>query len=281
MAEETETPKFDARLEEGVAYFEQMLEIMPDDRTTLEFLVVAYEQLNQHEKAEKALVSLANLLIREGDTAALSGLLPRLKASDYEPAKVLALRVARLTAPTPDLTPEKPKELTEAEQVAEAAKAAIAAEQALANLLREGGVLSDEQHNVLCEQVGSMPTDGRVFLISAIQILEKENAGLSERAQEFLADRFGTPPVPLAAFDVKRALVHACPETLVRLRGVVPFAKLGDLTLVATLDPADDRLRASVEAAVGPCRFFLAEASAVEAVLAKVFAANEEGGAVA
>ena len=44
MSEETpiETPageevpvKFDARLAEGVAYFEQMLEIMPDDRTTL------------------------------------------------------------------------------------------------------------------------------------------------------------------------------------------------------------------------------------------------------
>ena len=38
-------PKFDARLEEGVRYFEQMLQLMPDDRTTLEFLVVAYEQL--------------------------------------------------------------------------------------------------------------------------------------------------------------------------------------------------------------------------------------------
>ena len=57
MAEENEnkapaaeaTPKFDARLAEGVAYFEQMLEIMPEDRTTLEFLVVAYDQLDQHE----------------------------------------------------------------------------------------------------------------------------------------------------------------------------------------------------------------------------------------
>ena len=36
-----ETPKFDARLKEGVAYFEQMLKVMPDDRTTLEFLAVA------------------------------------------------------------------------------------------------------------------------------------------------------------------------------------------------------------------------------------------------
>ena len=44
-------PRFDARLKEGVAYFEEMLRVMPDDRTTLEFLSVAYPQLGETEKA--------------------------------------------------------------------------------------------------------------------------------------------------------------------------------------------------------------------------------------
>ncbi len=280
MAEETEPPKFDARLEEGVAYLEQMLEIMPDDRSTLEFLVVAYEQLNQHEKGQKALVSLTKLLIKEGDTSALEGLLPRLQASDYEPAKVLALRVARLTAPAPDLTPEKPRELTAVEKAEVTAKDAIAAELALADLLKEGGVLTDEQHSGLRAQVESMPTDGRVFLISAIQILEKENVSLAEQAIEFLADRCGTPPVPLGAFGVNRQLIRSYPEELVRFRGVVPFAKLGKFTLVVTLGPTDERLRAAVEA-VGPCRFYLADAAAVEAAIAAAFAENGEGGSSA
>ena len=78
MAEDE--PKFDARLAEGVAYFEQMLQLMPEDRVTLEFLVVAYEQLDRHEDAQKALVSLTKILIKEHDTAALEGLLPRLEA---------------------------------------------------------------------------------------------------------------------------------------------------------------------------------------------------------
>ena len=69
MAEE---PKFDARLAEGVAYFEQMLQLMPEDRVTLEFLVVAYEQLGRHEDGQKALVSLTKILIKEHDTTALS-----------------------------------------------------------------------------------------------------------------------------------------------------------------------------------------------------------------
>ena len=65
MAEQV--PKFDARLEEGVKYFEQMLQLMPDDRITLEFLVVAYEQLKEPEKGRAAVISLAKLLIKQGD----------------------------------------------------------------------------------------------------------------------------------------------------------------------------------------------------------------------
>ncbi|MBO7720863.1 MAG: hypothetical protein J6T01_00485 [Kiritimatiellae bacterium] len=260
-----------------MAYLEKMLEIMPDDRTTLEFLVVAYEQLGQHEKGQKALVSLTKLLIRDNDIAALEGLLPRLKESDYEPAKVLALKVARLTAPAPDLTPEQPKELTEEEKAAQTAKSAVAAELALADILKEGGVLTEEQHANLRVQVESIPTDGRVFLISAIQILEKENSALAERAIEYLADHFGAPPVPVASFEMNRELAQQFPEALLRIRGVVPFAKIGGITLVATLDPADDRLRTELTGA-GQCRFFISEASAVEKSLAKLFTASAEEG---
>ena len=112
-------PKFDARLEEGVRYFEQMLQLMPDDRTTLEFLVVAYDQLNEKEKGENAVVSLTKLLLKQGDFAAAEGLLPRLEAIESEEAKILALKVHRLAAPGPELVPETPKELTPAELSAE------------------------------------------------------------------------------------------------------------------------------------------------------------------
>ena len=275
MAEEK--PKFDARLAEGVAYFEQMLEIMPDDRTTLEFLVVAYEQLNEHEKGQKALVSLAKLLIKEHDIAALEGLLPRLQASDYDPAKVLALRVARMTAPTPDLVPEEPREISESERAIQQMREAVQAEKALATQLREGGVLTAEEERNLHAHIESIPLDGRIFLISAIHILEKENSTLCEKAMEFLADHFGAPPIPLVSFDVNRELVQKVPSFAVRIRGVVPFAKLGGLTLAATLNPADEKLRKAVETVAGPCRFFLAEPSAVEAAVARVYGDTEGG----
>ncbi len=121
-----------------------------------------------------------------------------------------------------------------------------------------------------------MPTDGRIFLISALQILEKENMPVCERAVEFLADKYGTPPIPFASYDPGKAMIGLLPAPVVRLRGIVPFAKLGKLTLVATLNPEDAKLKAEVEKSVGgDCRYYLADASAIEALLAKTFGETE------
>lgn len=274
MAEE---PKFDARLAEGVAYFEQMLQLMPEDRTTLEFLVVAYDQLGRHEDGQKSLVSLAKILIKERDIAALEGLLPRLEASDSEEAKALALKVRTLTAPAPDLTPEVPREMTSAEKVAYVSRTAIKGELALVDALVSSGVLGEDAARPVRAQLEDSPTDGRVFLISALQILEKENVTLYEKCAASLADGCGTPPIPLAAFDVPRDLVGAFPELTLRVRGAVPFARLGTQALVALLNPTDEALKSEL-ASVMPCRFYLAAPTEVETALSGLFSEKESGG---
>ena len=265
------TPKFDARLEEGVKYFEQMLQLMPDDRITLEFLVVAYEQLKEPEKGRAAVISLVKLLIKQGDFAAAADLLPRLEAIDTDEAKVLALRVHRLAAPSPELVPEVPKSLTPEELAAEETRTAVDAETALVELLREGGMLSDaEEVERLREQVAATGGGGRIFLVSALAILEKENSDLCEKCLAFLADRFAMPPVPISAFERKADLVGRFPVELLRIHGAVPFAAIGETALVALVNPADERLRAML-AETMPCRFYLALPSAVEAWLEAAF----------
>lgn len=276
--EENPPAKFDARLAEGVAYFEQMLEIMPDDRTTLEFLVVAYDMLGQHEKGQKALVSLTELLIKEHDIDALKGLMPRLRDSDYAPAKALHLKVSMLTAPAPDLTPEQPKELTESEKIAIAAQEALEAERALLKILNEAGVIPDEDLGKLSNLLVAPEVEGRVFLISALHILKNENSSLYEKSVEYLADHFNAPPVPLAAFEPSPAFFKGYSEVMLRLRGAVPFAKIGNSMLIAVLNPADTALRAVLSVA-GPCRLYLAEPSAIETALEKAFGAPDGGGA--
>lgn len=267
MAEE---PKFDARLAEGVAYFEQMLQLMPEDRVTLEFLVVAYEQLDRHEDAQKALVSLTKILIKERDNAALEGLLPRLEESDYPEAKALSLKVKTLIAPAPDLTPEVPKEMTEEEMIESISAMAVKSELALVDELVDGKMVSEEDAKHLKAQIEATPTAGQMFLVSALQILEKENPTASERCIAYLADRHGAPPIPLAVFEPTKGLASSFPAQVMRIRGAVPFASIGKEVLVAVLNPADDSLRAQLSA-VMPCRFYLALPSSVEAALAKMY----------
>ena len=63
------------------------------------------------------------------------------------------------------------------------------------------------------------------------------------------------------------------PESIVRVRGVLPFAKLGDTLLIATLNPLDAALKHQVEASVGcPCRFYTAHPRTMEELLDRLFA---------
>ena len=265
-------PKFDARLEEGVRYFEQMLQLMPDDRTTLEFLVVAYDQLNEPEKGKKAVVSLAKLLLKQGDFAAAEGLLPRLEAVDTDEAKILVLKIRRLSAPGPELVPEVPKAMTPAELATEEMRMAAEAEVALVELLWSNGVIStDDEAMHVRDQLVAEPVAGRVFLVSALSILEKENIDLCERCMAFLADRFSAPPVSISAFERNGDLLKRFPADLLRIHGAVPFAKIGDVALVAVLNPMDERLRERLSE-VMKCRFYLTFPSSAESWLDAAFA---------
>jgi len=184
---------------------------------------------------------------------------------------VLALRVHRLAAPSPELVPEVPKSLTPEELATEEMRTAVDAETALVELLREGGVLPDaEEVERLREQVAATGGGGRIFLVSALAILEKENSDLCEKCLAFLADRFAMPPVPISAFERKADLVGRFPAELLRIHGAVPFAAIGETALVALVNPADERLRAML-AETMPCRFYLALPSAVEAWLEAAF----------
>lgn len=262
------------RLEEGVAYFEQMLEVMSEDRTTLEFLDAAYQQLGLKEKGKDVLTRLVRLLIKEKDIEALKALLPRMEASDHPPLKALLLKTNALIAPVPDLTPERPRQMSESEIIAAAVNDAVEAETTLAEYWHSAGIIDDEAFDRVQESLSFVPANGRPFLISALQILEKENAALCEQCLENLADVGVAPPVPLDAYDIGEKQLSRCPQWLVRQRGVIPFAEIGGTNLVALLNPMDAKLRSEVEA-IGPCKFFTASPSAVEAILEKVYGSVE------
>ncbi len=286
MAEEQ--TKFDPKLEEGIAYFEKMLQVMPDDRVTLEFLCVAYEQIGEVEKQRKSLVSLSGILLKEGDLEAASSIGERL-AQFKEPdaqAALLRIRAACRTIPPEEMSPEKPPVHDESNgtathddaSAAQEVKSAVAVETKLLQSFVRDKLLDEDTANLLATRIADLAGAPGDFLISAIALLEKENSQSAEAAVAHLADLAGAPPIPLESFDLSGEILRILPESIMKVRGVMPFAKLGDTLLVATLNPMDDSLKHEIEAAAAcPCRYYTAHPRVMEEILDRLFAERKDG----
>ena len=286
-----------SKLLEGIAYFEKMLKVMPGDRTTLEFLSVAYEQLGDLEKQRTSLIQLAEVLLREKDYDAADAIGERLGGfaetdaqdmvrrikSARNPVQLKAVvrpgagaRPARvMVRPTGGKPAPAPTAPSGGVSLAQVVMSAVKAEAALIRDLYAKNVVDASAAEVVQRHLGGLPEPTRPFLVSALAILEKESGGMGEKAAVFMADAASAPPVSLQAFMPSAALVKQLPEEIVRVRGAVPFGRLGDTLLVAVLNPMDAEFHAQVERLAGcPCRFFLADPHTTEDFLDKYFIEN-------
>ena len=260
MAEQANT-----KLLEGIAYFEKMLKVMPGDRTTLEFLSVAYEQLGDAEKQRTALIQLAEALLREKDYDAADAIGERLSGFSEADAQDMARRIKSVRNPVqlkavvrPGARPvrvlARPASAGDAGSVpprpdggvvlAQVVMSAVKAEAALIRDLYAKNVVDASAAEVVQRHLGGLPEATRPFLVSALAILEKESGGMGEKAAVYMADAASAPPIPLQAFMPPASLVKQLPEEIVRVRGAVPFGRLGDTLLVAVLNPLDAEFHA-------------------------------------
>lgn len=264
----------DHKIDEGVGYFEQMLKVMPDDRTALEFLTLAYEKTGERAKYERTLVSLARVLLRDGDDESVAALLPRLEACEDPVAKVTALRVKASQESAAGLVAEERREeapVSVPVAAGEVMAEAVASESVLVEALVQEQVFPEETGRAVIEHLKGLPTDGDGFFVSALAVLERDNPALAERAMAILADRFRTPPVPLEVFEADAATAKRLPPAVLTVRGTIPFGKVGDRRLVATASVHDAALKSRVAEWLGErCVFFLAAPAAVEAAVAKL-----------
>lgn len=273
MAEET--PKFDPKLEEGIAYFEKMLQLTPDDRVTLQFLCVAYGQIGQLDKQRRALVSYAGVLLKEKDFAEAEKLVEQLENYTEPDARAAILRIRAAHRPQ-QAAPEPPKEdaasPSSGNKTTTAVYIAIKAEKKLARHLAEHKVIDEAAADAIQDRLTALADVPGCFLVSTLSEIEKENSATAEAVAAFLADETGAPPIPLEAFPAAGELSQNLPDSIVRVRGVLPFAQLGNTLLVATLNPFDDALKKQVESAAGaPCRFYIANPRTMETMLDKIF----------
>ena len=285
MAEET--PKFDPKLEEGIAYFEKMMQVMPEDRTTLEFLCVAYGQVNEPQKQRKALISLANVLLKENDLESADRIAERLAQYREPAAQAMVLRIRAAHGPHAEPTSlqtsvpvgmDEPSS-RQGNTHTTAVHTAVRAEKELLQLLVARKVIDETVSEDVQRRLLELADTPSCLLVSALAIIEKDSTGTGELAVSVVADESGAPPVPLEIFNISEELLQSIPESIARVRGVLPFSKLGDTLLVATLNPLDAALKHQVEASVGcPCKFYTAHPRTMEELLDRLFAEPQAEG---
>ena len=270
--------KTNQKLAQGISYFEEIIQLMPNDRTALEFLAVAYDQTGNTLKRNRTVIQLADALLAEKDFKSAENLIPNLQEINTRQSLEAINRInaainpnAKPTSTTNAKASDKPSEAFDPTDSV-SRFAAIKPELELIQKLRSSEVISAGTAEVVEKTLFDLIALPNAVLISALCVIEKENSSECEKSLAYLADTCRTPPIPLEAFTIDPDCISRMPESAIRLRGIIPFVRVGDTMLVVTLNPTDDALRREVTAAAGcPCQFYLATPSAVEKAVEKLY----------
>jgi hypothetical protein len=279
----------DAKMVEAITFFEKMLQTMPDDRTSLEFLSVAYEQTGQVEKRRDCLIQLADCLLHEKDYENAQSIAMRLNAfKDYEPARTAIERVAesvqrQILKDAQDKAQESRVQKASVGvsgsgafqdtglEIHALSRTASAAEMVLVWFWKEQNFLAKE----ICMDILHILTESQIadqpLLISAFALADEQHPELTERLMESMQRASNMPPIPLELFEVQPAAVKELSSAFIHVKGTLPFALLGGEVLIAVLNPMNKALQEEIVSRVGkPCHFFLAHPKVWQEAAGKV-----------
>lgn len=267
----------DPKLTEAIAFFEQMLQSMPLDRTSLEFLSVAYEQTGQDEKRRDCLVRLVDCLLNERDFDNAQIIAARLSAFRDDPAaQAAAERAAEMIQGQVLASPSVPDAsgwVTHPEYASYAAAAfqdpgleihslsrsAATAEMDLVWLWKEHECLPKEICMDILHTLTERPVTDHPVLISALALLDEQHPEFTEQVMEAMQRASETPPIPLELFELSPSAMQVLSPNFVHVKGALAFATMAEEALIALLNPLNPALREEIVARAGrPCHFFLA-----------------------
>ena len=262
----------DPKLIEAIDFFETMLESMPGDRTSLEFLVVAYEQVGALDKRRRCLIDLADALIKERAFDDAKTIADHLKAfSDDSEAVAAIVRVEQALVEEGShplsqyeevsLDVEGDGSLSVPDPVIEVhaySRAALSAEMDLVWMLKEKKILPQDICEELISSLSDYPVTERPQLISAMVFLDEQHPEWTDKVIFELQKISGMPAIPLELFDSKDLVLSGITAAYIKVRGVIPFAMMADELLIGVMNPLDTALQADISSRLGAtCHFFL------------------------
>lgn len=267
----TPTPseqKSTAELQEAIAAFEQVLDLMPDDVPTIEALVQSCSLLQDTERLRTYVVRLATLHMQQehwADARALTPKLRELAPTCDEAAALLEEIDARLgeaPAPAPAEHPAQAQDLADiaAEDTPRIRQQVLQAELAFAWQLHDRQWITSDDYTQLIQELTDLSSRAESgATVSLLHVLAGREYARMDQLLASIATEAHIPLLPLSRFETPPATAALLPPLFVRTMGAAPFDRIGTETLIAVLNPYNDRLRADVSVRTGHrCHFYLA-----------------------
>jgi len=260
----------------AIAAFEQIVEMIPNDRVSLEALSHAYEQVGDLTRAREYLTRLANVVIEENDRDAavmLKDRLGKFSASDSAARDTEQRLDTFLGTGTPpkefDLGPKtKRDEDAQKADDAEQRGAHVASELSFAWTLFQAGELSQEEYASVAQDLSTVSANPAEVTVSVLHTLHDRGSRSLERIAAFAARDSGIPVIPLSLFEVPETTVNLIPREFMIRYGVMAFEMMGNDVLVTLLNPFNKSLRDKVTSLIGRrCHFYLTMPSEFDAML--------------
>jgi len=273
----------------AIAAFEQILEAIPNDRTSIETLAHAYGQIGDLARAKDYTTRLANLVLVESDRVAAQELIPRLEPYARDDAgtaellkKLMDLVLSAGDTEHPKAPDDKkgvsdPDRKITMDQPVSAGKVrttfSITTELPLAwNLLKSNEITQEEYSAVIQDLTEMSATDASVT-VSVLHVLHDRAFKNLPKIMASLAKECGTPIISLANFELQPNAFSLLPVELMIRRGVVVFDLFGSDALTVITNPLDKELMKDVGSITGRKHFFyLTQPTEFDAAIVKISA---------
>ncbi len=271
--------------------FEQILEVMPDDRGALESVARAYEELGDQIQARQYIVRLVRVLLDEGDLETTSAWADKLRLHAQDEPDILALleevesrsgdgggmeagaepagQEAGRTSRPP--VPDTGKAATAKRVKGVRMQLSIADEMAFAWNLLQVELLSEEEYANVVQDLTELGTDTRSGTVSVLHALHGRGFGNLDKLLVAVARETYMPLIDLRCFEIPRDAATSLPLEFIIHRGALPFERIGSEILVALLNPFDESLRQDTETLAGcPCHWYLTKPEGFDQAVEKV-----------
>lgn len=259
----------------AISAFEQIVEMMPNDRVSLDALSHAYEQVGDLSRSRDYLGRLVNVLIAEKDYAAAGMLQERVvQFAAADPiARDLQARLGAFleggggSVKQFDLAPEAREESLKADDPEQRSSNA-AAELAFAWTLFQAGELTQDEYAVVAQDLGTLSGKSNLESVSVLHVLHGRKSRALDRILAFAARDAAVPIIPLSCFEVQDSVFQLIPHDIMIRFGVIAFEVMGQDLLVALLNPYNKALKEKIEKFTGRrCHFFITPPADFDATL--------------